>query len=179
MTLLNQSYYKPVTLHPKPLTVSLQQVENAPYWQVTETYQVSSIYMTAAQLASKLQDAVYSAAQQNKLKVLSFQILKTWAVWQGLWTNYYAQYQAVFAAATSSLQVEIPLSLVIVTLAVVAGIVIILFVYFVERVIVPLFNLVPTALKPAVATILLVALAVGGIGVGTYLVARALGKKRV
>jgi hypothetical protein len=181
MPILYESVFQPKTIRPK--SMSRQVFQQAPYWHIIEVYKVGSIYMTAAQLASNLKSAIDNAATQKGLKVYSYSVLNEWAVWQGLYTDYYIRYDAIVGSASTmgaeAFIAQIALAAIIIFLAVVVGLIIILYIVLVAREVVEqLFNLVPSALKPAVATMLLVGGAAVAIGGGIFLISMAFRKRK-
>jgi uncharacterized membrane protein len=148
---------------------------------VVEVYKVGSIYMTAAELSSAIQNNLNKAAAQKGCKVLSFTVLNEWVVWQGLYNDYYIRYQAIIGSASTSLQPPLWLTIaqVIMVLAVLGILIVVLYIILVARESVQaLFNLVPTSLKPVVATLLLVGVGVVAIGGGIALLASVIPRIR-
>jgi len=179
MPLLYESAFRAQKVRPK--SVSRQVYQEAPYWRVVEVYKVGSIYLTPDKLRATMKESLDNAAAQKGLKIVSYTILKEWAVWQGFWTDYYIRYEAYFGEA-STMAVKsfvIPYAVIIICLTILIALVIILYIVLVAReVIEQIFNLVPPILKPAVATLLLVGFSVVAIGGGIYLITRALPKKK-
>ena len=137
--------------------------------------------MTPDQLKTKMKESIDNAAAQKGLKVVSYTVLNEWAQWMGFYTDYYIRYEAYLGEA-STLGVKsfvIPIATILICLTILVGLLIILYIVLVAReALEAVFNLVPTALKPAVATLLLVGLGAVAIGGGIYLITRILPKKK-
>jgi hypothetical protein len=175
MPILYESVYRPVTLRPKVVNKSahaLQQPSSAPYWEVSQTYKVGSIYMAGDQLRNLIIQNVQKGFAQQNLKVYSLTIVNEWAVWQGFWTDYYCQYDAIVGSASTSSMAQpkdffpwVALAIVIIALSVVAGLIVIFYILKTGTdAINALFSWIPPQLKGTVSTILLVGLGVAAIG---------------
>jgi len=172
MSILYESVVQTKKVRAKSVSRQLQ--EEAPFWRVVEVYKVGSIYMTPDQLTSQIQKAVYDAASQKGLKVLSWRVLDTWAEWKIIYTEYYCRYEAYFGEPTSMSKVQsfvIPIATILICLTVIVGLLIILYIVLVAREAVDaVFQMVPPEAKPYVATLLLVGLGVLLLGGGIYIV---------
>jgi hypothetical protein len=178
MPILYESVFQTKKIRPKSTSTRIYQEQSAPYWHIVEVYKVGSIYMTAAQLRSNMKKALDNATAQKGLKVISYTVLKEWAIWQGLYTDYYIRYDAIVGSASTLSFQPIPIGTIIIVLAIVVGLVIILYIVLVGReTLQALFNLVPSSLQPAIATILLVGLGALAIGGGAYLLISVIPRK--
>jgi hypothetical protein len=171
---------KPVNSYARPVGGSFQQPSSAPYWELQQTYEVGSVYMTSDQLRNLMEQNVRKAVAQQNLQVYSYTIIKEWAVWQGLWTDYYITYDVIVGSPQSSalsqgsFQPWVALAVIVILALAVAGLVIVFFIVKTgQDTINALMNWVPTSLRPAVSTIILVggAIAAAGVGLGLVLLA--------
>lgn len=179
MPILYEPMFQTKTIRPKSISRQIYQEQSAPYWHVVEVYKVGSIYMNPTQLRDNMKKALDNATAQKGLKVISYTVLNEWAVWQGLYTDYYIRYDAIIGNISTMSFQPIPIGTIIIVLAIVVGLVIILYIVLVAReTLQALFNLVPSSLKPAVASFLLIGLGALAIGGGAYLLISVIPKRK-
>ncbi len=137
--------------------------------------------MKPDQLKTEIRKGVNNAATQKGLKLLSFKILDTWAEWKGFYTDYFCRYEAVLGSASSMATAHsfVAIATIALVLAIVVGLLIILYIVLVAREIMEgIFKFLPAEVKPFVATLLLVGLGLAVVGGGIYLVKMVIPKRK-
>lgn len=179
MPLLYETTFRTRKIRPKLQSRQLQ--EEAPFWRVVEVYKVGSIYMTPDQLKAEIKKALDNAAAQKGLKLLSYKILDMWAEWKVIYTEYFCRYEGIFGSASSlaTPQAFVPVATIVIVLAIVVGLLIILFIVLVAREIVEgIFEFLPPGAKPWVATLLAVGLGLAVVGGGIYIIKSVIPKRK-
>jgi len=181
MALLYESVFRTRTKTVRAKSVSRQLQEEAPYWRVVEVYKVGSIYMTPEQLSNEIKKGIENAAAQKGLKIVSYRVLNMWAEWKGIYTEYFCRYEAIIGSGSLSLRktqsLAIPVGTIIIVLAIVVGLLIILYIVLVAReTIEGLFKWVPPEARPLLATALIAGVGILLIGGGVYLISKVIPK---
>ena len=170
MSILYETYANPRSgrvkrrsIRPKRVR-SLQQGE-PDHFHVIEEYAVSSIYLTPEQLRNHIKNALRQACEAKGEKLEYFKVLRSWAVWKIVYTEYHIEYEAYIGGSPIH-PLVIPLILALcLSIVIVFGIWLV-----VTKVIEPIWGAIPPDVRPYVGTILLVGAGLAGVALAVYVI---------